>query len=135
MSHSATRLCLSFHMVYARLRLQLDDELGTYHGIDLEDFALLHTLAGAGDDPACLEHIASVLGSTRSDLLRRLRPLEKIGLLAFHGGIRERRIALREPGRSLVESAGATIERVCAGPSLIGHLEQLKETLSGFAAR
>lgn len=129
MSQSHTHLCLSFHRAYARLRIQLDEELGTYHGIDLDDFALLHSLAGREDDTAGLESIAADLGTSCSALLRRLRPLEKTGLLAYSSGIRGRRIALRRPGLSLIKTARDTIERVCARPSLSGGLEKLGPAL------
>ena len=124
MSQSHTHLCLSFHRAYARLRLHLDEELGTYHGIDLDDFALLHSLEGREDDRAGLATIAADLGTSRSALLRRLRPLEKIGLVAYDSGMKGRRIALRGPGLSLIKTARDTIERVCARPSLSGDLEK-----------
>ena len=135
MSQSHTHLCLSFHRAYARLRIQLDEELGTYHGINLDDFALLHSLEGREDDTAGLEIIAADLGTSCSALLRRLRPLEKIGLIAYHNGIRGRRIALRRPGLSLIKTARDTIERVCARPSLSGNLEKLGAALNESGMR
>lgn len=47
MSNPNTDLFLSFHRTYAKLLLQLDEELGIFHGIDFDDFALLHALASA----------------------------------------------------------------------------------------
>lgn len=129
MSQSHTHLCLSFHRAYARLRIQLDEELGTYHGIDLDEFALLHSLEGREDDTAGLETIAADLGTSCSALLRRLRPLEKIGLVAYNSSIKDRRITLRRPGLSLIKTAHDTIERVCARPSLSGDLERLGAAL------
>ena len=56
MSNPNTDLFLSFHRTYAKLRLQLDEELGIFHGIDFDDFALLHALASA-DAPTNLSLI------------------------------------------------------------------------------
>jgi DNA-binding IclR family transcriptional regulator len=107
-------LCLGYYRAYAKLRLQLDDELGTYHGIDVDDFALLHALANAADDPVRLEVLAAELGTSRSVMLRRLRPLHKIGLLAYHGSVTERRIALRPAGLALMKAAYDTVGSVVA---------------------
>jgi DNA-binding MarR family transcriptional regulator len=116
-------LCLTFHRAYAKLRLQLDEELGIHHGMDFDDFALLHLLARAEDDPMRLGILAAALGASRSAMLRRLRPLEKIGLIACHGNVADRRIALRPAGLSLMKAAHDT-----AG-SLIGDVVKLKEAL------
>ena len=129
MSHSHTRLCLAFHLAHARFRLQLDEELGTFHGIDLDDFVLLHTLADTEDDTAGIERVAAAVGASRSALLRRVRPLEKIGLVAYHTDVKDRRIVLRRPGLALVKAARDTVERVCARPSLTGELKKLDEML------
>jgi DNA-binding MarR family transcriptional regulator len=113
MSNPSIDFCLSFHLAYSKLRLALDDELGTYHGINLDDFALLHSLASGGGTPTGLQPLATQLGTSRSALLRRLRPLEKIGLVAYSGGIADRRVTLRSPGHSLIQTAQDTIIRVC----------------------
>lgn len=110
--HPGIDACLSFHRAYTGLRRRLDEELGTYHGIDFDDFALLHALSNKGGR-STLADIAAELGVSRSLLLRRLRPLEKIGLLAFDGGIKERHVALRAPGLSMIPVANDTVVRVC----------------------
>jgi DNA-binding MarR family transcriptional regulator len=124
MSHPNVHLCLSIHHAYARLRFDLDEQLGTYHGIDLDDYALLHMLASDAARTTSLANMAAGLSTSRSALLRRLRPLEKIGLLACHGGIGDRRIALRAPGLSLMKTAHDTIVRVCDKASLATLIEQ-----------
>jgi DNA-binding Lrp family transcriptional regulator len=129
MSNPNISLCLSFHLAYAKLRLQLDEELGTYHGIDFDDFALLHSLASAGDDPTGLEILATELGTSRSALLRRLRPLEKIGLVAYYGGVTDRRIALRPAGLCRIKTAHDTVVGVCAKLSLLEDVKTLNEAL------
>ena len=122
-------LCLTFHQAYAKFRLQLDEELGTYHGIDFDDFALLHLLASAEDDPTSLDILAAELGASRSAMLRRLQPLKKIGLVAYHGGVKGRRIALRPAGLCLIKTAHDTVGGVCAKLSLIKDVERLNEAL------
>lgn len=127
MSHPSTALCLSLRHAYVGLRRQLDEELGTFHGIDFDDFALLHCLANDSDGTTGLETLAADLGTSRADVLRRLRPLEKTGLVACHGDIKQRRVALRAPALSLMNNAHDTITRVCARPSLAGKLKKLDQ--------
>jgi DNA-binding MarR family transcriptional regulator len=106
--------CLRFHFDYSKLRLQLDEELGLYHGIDFDDFALLHWLASADGGPTALEAAAAGLAISRSALLRRLRPLEKIGLIECHGGVADRSITLRPPSLRLITTAHDTVASVWA---------------------
>lgn len=138
--------CLALHRAYTRLRMQLDEELGTHHGIDFDDFALLNALAGAGagagvgaslgDTAAATAHslggVAAELGTSRSALLRRLRPLEKTGLVACHGAVTARRVALRAPGFGVLTIARETVARVCARPALAREAEALAAALHGW---
>ena len=128
MSNATVNRCLTIHRAYAKLRLQLDEELGIFHGIDFDDFALLHALAST-DDPTSLASLAAELGVSRSVMLRRLRPLEKIGLIVFQGGVTDRRIALRTAGLCLMKTAHETVGGVCAQQPLIKDLERLHKTL------
>jgi len=121
-------LYLIIHRAYARLRLQIDEELGIFHGIDFDDFALLHELASA-DGPMSLARLAAELSVSPSVMLRRLRPLEKTGLVVYHGGVTDRRIALRTAGLSLIKTANETVGGVFAKLSLIEDVERLNETL------
>ena len=127
-SNATINRCLTIHRAYAKLRFQLDEELGIFHGIDFDDFALLHALASA-DGPTSLASLAAELGVSRSVMLRRLRPLEKIGLIDYHGGVTDRRIALRSAGLSLIKTAHETVGGVCAKISLFEEVERLNETL------
>lgn len=127
MSNAGINRCLTIHRAYAKLRFQLDEELGIFHGIDFDDFALLHALAGA-DEPRSLASLAAELSVSRSVMLRRLRPLEKIGLIDYHGGVTDRRIALRSAGLSLIKTAQETVGGVCARLSLFEEVERLIET-------
>ena len=128
MSNPNIDLLLTFHRAYSKLRLQLDEELGIHHGIDFDDFALLHALASV-DGPTSLASLAAELGVSRSVMLRRLRPLEKIGLIVFQGGVTDRRIALRTAGLCLMRTAHETVGGVCAQQPLIEDLERLHKTL------
>ena len=105
--------CLALHRAYAKLRSQLDDDLGTYHGIDFDDFALLHALTDAESSQMPLSLLAAELGASRSAMLRQLRPLEKIGLIAFEGSMTDRVIVLRPAGHGVVAIADDTVTRVC----------------------
>ncbi|MEO7255937.1 MAG: helix-turn-helix domain-containing protein [Casimicrobium sp.] len=128
MSNATVNRCLTIHRAYAKLRLQLDEELGIFHGLDFDDFALLHALAST-DDPTSLASLAAELGISRSVLLRRLRPLEKIGLVVYHGDVTVRLIALRTAGLSLIKTAHETVGSVCAKLSLFEDVERLNEAL------
>ncbi|TWI70024.1 DNA-binding MarR family transcriptional regulator [Pseudoduganella lurida] len=110
MSDAALRQCLSFQRAYAAFRARLDDDLGTWHGIDFDDFVMLHALAGAGHEPGDMRSLATQLGTSRSALLRRVRALEKVGLVDYHGGVADRRVTLRPAGRRLVATARETVE-------------------------
>ena len=127
MSTPKIDLLLAFHRAFAKLRLQIDEDLGIYHGIDFDDFALLHALASA-DVPTSLASLAADLGVSRSGMLRRLRPLEKIGLVVFQGAVTNRRIELRTAGLCLIQTAHETVGGVCAQQPLIEDLERLNKT-------
>lgn len=129
MSNPNVSFCLTLHRLYGKLRMQLDEELGTYHGIDFDDFALLQSLAGAVEGPPSLVILATELGMWRSALLRRLRPLEKIGLIACLGNVTERRVVLRPAGLSIMETAQDTVNGTCGKLSSIENVEKLNEAL------
>lgn len=129
MSDPNISFCLTLHRLYGKLRLHLDEELGTYHGIDFDDFALLQSLAGAVEGPPSLVILATALGISRSAMLRRLRPLEKIGLIACLGNVTDRRVVVRPAGLSLMKSAHDTVSGTCARLSSIEDVEKLNEAL------
>jgi MarR family transcriptional regulator, organic hydroperoxide resistance regulator len=104
--------CLEREQRHAQLCFQLDDALGTYHGLSWEDFVLLDCLdsTSAGIAEAKL---AAMLGVPRSRLLLRTRPLEKIGLVtrATEG---TPSIHPTPAGHQLLREARYTAERICA---------------------
>jgi hypothetical protein len=76
-SYPNISLCLTFHRAYAKLRLQLDEELG-------------------------------------------------------HGGVTDRRIALRPAGRSLIKTAHDTVGGACANLSFNEDAKRLNGALLKF---
>lgn len=113
MSHPALDLCLAVHRAYSGLRLKLDDELGTYHGIAFSDLALLHLLAHADAGRMRIAALGARLGLSRSAVLRQLLTLEKIGLVERNGADGDRHAMLRPAGRALANVASETADRVC----------------------
>jgi DNA-binding MarR family transcriptional regulator len=90
----------------------LDEELGTHHGISSSDFVLLQSL----QEKTELSHadLAHQLGLRRSQLLIRLGPLEKIGLVLRRSDPQDRRVALLSAaGRRLLCEARETAAAVC----------------------
>jgi DNA-binding MarR family transcriptional regulator len=114
MSHPTLDLCLEVHRVYSGLRLKLDDELGTYHGIAFSDLALLHLLAHAEAGRMKIAELGRPLGLSRSAVLRQLLVLEKIGLVERNGADGDRHAVLRPAGRALTNVASETADRVCS---------------------
>lgn len=115
--------CLRISAAHARLRLVLDEELGTYHGLSYADFLLLHRLACAQDQRLPLAELAPALGLRPSALLRQILPLEKTGLLGRDAEtiVRGRRdVCLRSAARQIVSNASDTAQAVCErlAPSL-----------------
>jgi len=113
MSQAALRDWLERERVRAAASFRLDDELGTHHGMSWSDFVLLHALddaAGAMSDAG----LAARLGLLRSQLLMRVRPLEKLGVVSRHEDDGGRRVvALTAAGRRLVREARETAAAVC----------------------
>lgn len=105
---------LAFERAHAALAARLDDALGNWHGIAWHDYALLHLLASAPEERLALRELAAPLGLGLSALVRRLGPLEKLGLLERAGGAAARLVALRPGGRRLWAEARATAADICA---------------------
>lgn len=118
MNDTSLQSCLEWqldqHLAQAALCLQLDDRLGTHHGLSWSDFVLLAVVDGAGGvmpSPA----LAGRLGLTRSRLVLQLLPLEKTGLVARDAApAANRGVTLRPSGRRLLQEARDTAAAVCA---------------------
>jgi len=107
-------VCLAIQRAHASLRLKLDEELGTYHGISFGDFVLLDLLAQSANGRVSIVELVRPLGLPQSAVLRQLISLEKIGLVVRDGESNERYAALRTAGRVLVNAASETADSICA---------------------
>ena len=105
--------CLALHRAHASLQLKLDDELGLYHGISFNDFALLNLLALADGGRGSIPELVRPMGQPQSAVLRQLIVLEKIGLVVREGANGDRQAVLRQAGRALVNAARETADSIC----------------------
>jgi DNA-binding MarR family transcriptional regulator len=114
MSASALDLCVALGRAQAALRLKLDDELGTLHGIGWDVFGLLETLETEGGSMP-MRALPRRVGLPASGVVRMLLPLEKVGLLARESGTAgERQVVLRASGRRVLREARETAGAVCS---------------------
>ena len=114
MSEQALQACVDRHLAHAAMVFTLDDELGTHHGLSWADFVLLTVLDAAGG-AAPATALARTLHMPASQLLLRLLPLEKIGLVERAAdGDGKRRVTLRPQGRRRLLEARNTAADACA---------------------
>lgn len=99
MTPSALDIGLALGAAQARLALEVDEALGTLHGIALRDLALLVSLLRAPQGTASRADLAAALGLSPSSVVRLCLPLEKTGLVE------------RKPGRVALRAAGARLTR------------------------
>jgi DNA-binding IclR family transcriptional regulator len=104
---------LALHLAHASLQRKLDDELGLYHGISFNDFALLNLLAQTDGGRVGIAELVRPMGQPQSAVLRQLILLEKIGLVVREGANGLRQAALRPAGRALVNAARETADSIC----------------------
>jgi MarR family transcriptional regulator, organic hydroperoxide resistance regulator len=99
---------------HAAVSFELDEALGTHHGISWADFVLLQSLDDARAAAPYLG-LSKRLGLLRSQLLRRVLPLEKTGLVAHTtSAAGHRAVVLSEAGRRVLREARETAAAVCA---------------------
>jgi DNA-binding MarR family transcriptional regulator len=128
--------CLALHRAHASLQLKLDNELGTYHGISFNDFALLNLLAQADGGRVSIPELVRPLGQPQSAVLRQLILLEKIGLVMREGANGDRQAVLRPAGRALVNTARETADSICTeavasiAPAVVATVSAAMETLA-----
>jgi len=114
MSEQALQACVERHLQHAAVVSLLDDELGTHHGLSWADFVLLTVLDAAGG-AAPATGLAHAVHTPASQLVLRLLPLEKTGLVERAAdGDGKRRVLLRPQGRRLLHEARATAADACA---------------------
>ena len=117
MSADALDWCLTLHRAHASLNLKLDDELGTLHGIGLDEFVLLSLLADAQQQRLQVSELVRPMGASRSCVVRRVIAMEKTGLVERRNDEREpgrRHVVLRPAGQQLWRHARITAQAVCA---------------------
>ncbi|MBJ2154224.1 AsnC family transcriptional regulator [Variovorax sp. IB41] len=120
MSADALDFCLTIGRAHACLNLKLRDNLGAFHGLDYEDFTLLHLLLRAEGGRMPMSQLSRTLGLPMSALLRKMVLLEKTGLAERTAGANEdnhhdhRLAAIRPGGRKLMQAAVTTAEAICA---------------------
>jgi DNA-binding MarR family transcriptional regulator len=121
----ATDFCVRVSHAHASLNLKLDDELGSFHGLSLQDFIVLRLLSRAEGGRMLVADLVRPMGVRQSAVLRQLLELEKTGKVqreAAPGASAGRPwVALRPAGRGLLNDAHATADAVCA--RVVGALE------------
>ncbi len=116
MSIDPLDLCLNIGRAHASLNLKLQEHLGAFHGLDYEDFTLLHRLLGAEGGRMPAAELARSLGLPVSALIRKMVLLEKTGLAERTAGANGsgRHAAIRPGGRKLMQAAVTTADAICA---------------------
>jgi DNA-binding MarR family transcriptional regulator len=108
MSALHLKVFLDLNRVHATASRRFDAELGSVHGIGLNDLQLLYTLEQAPNRRLRRVDLAQQLGVTPSGVTWMLRPLIKRRLVASEANQEDARVAfavLTEGGRRLVAEA------------------------------
>ena len=114
MSADTLQTFVDRHLEHAAMVFLLDDKLGTHHGLSWADFVLLAALDAAGG-AAPATALARTLCTSASQLVLRLLPLEKTGLVErAEDADGKRRVMLRPQGRRRLREARDTAATVCA---------------------
>jgi MarR family transcriptional regulator, organic hydroperoxide resistance regulator len=114
MNPQAIQQHMEQHRQIARLSLALDDALGTHHGIAWCDLLLLDLLHTEGGQMTT-EHAALGQGLTPTQLLLRVLPMEKLGLVQrVKNPQGTRTIVLGASGRRVLKEALYTADAVLA---------------------
>jgi DNA-binding MarR family transcriptional regulator len=95
----------------------IDHALGAYHGIGLNDLALLLEVRSEPGRKLRRSELAARLAVTTSGVARQLGPLERIGLVSRESNPGDARLALvslTEAGERVVEEALASAEELAA---------------------
>ena len=117
MTVDALDFCLTVSRAHASLNLKLREHLGAFHGLDYEDFTLLHLLLRAEGGRMPMADLSRALGLPMSALLRKMVLLEKTGLAERTADANEdnrRHASLRPGGRKLMQAAVTTALAICA---------------------
>lgn len=100
---TAADLPLALYFANARVHRVLDESLSIRLGINFDDYVLLQSLAVSNEMD--LVRLADHLGYSRMELVNKIRPLEKIGLLVSEGNISQRQVNLTSAGQRTLNTA------------------------------
>ena len=132
---TALDFCIALQRVHASLQLTLDDTLGTYYGIDFNDFVLLDLLAQTAEGKVRIDALVRPLGRRLPMVMTQLIALEKIGFVSREGASGARYASLRPPGRTVLNLARETATDVCATTLEASKLATLAATSKALALR
>jgi DNA-binding MarR family transcriptional regulator len=117
MTDSPTLAILRLFRAGSFLESRLAPELGSVHGLGVNDLLLLMQLAQAPLQRLRRVDLAARLNISQSTVTRMAVPLEKIGLVARAADPRDSRVSyvtLTKSGRTLVTHAEKTFRRMAA---------------------
>jgi DNA-binding MarR family transcriptional regulator len=117
MSALHLKLFLDLNRAHAVVSRRFDAELGSVHGIGLNDLSLLNLLAEAPEQRMRRVDLAQALGVTPSGVTWMLRPLAKRRLVASEASASDARVAfavLTDAGRRLVAEALPSARQLAA---------------------
>ena len=100
---------------HARIEESFSGKLGAVHGLSLKETLLLMHLARAERERLARVDLARRLSVSPSTVTRMAAPLEKLGLIGREPDARDARLAyvtLTPAGKTLVENATVTLERL-----------------------
>src|SRR5436190_12299860 len=109
-TNRSLQFCLALARATAALTRRVDGKLGMWHGISLNDLAILIELRDAPDGRLRRVDLAERLGVTASGVTRALIPLEKIGLVTRKHDVSDARVSyasLTAAGRRMADDATA----------------------------
>jgi DNA-binding MarR family transcriptional regulator len=110
----ALETVLGLTRIRSQVVRELDADLGAFHGLGLNDLALLLELRSSPEGRLRRVDLANRLGVTPSGVARQVAPLERIGLVGREPHARDARLALvvlTESGRRTADEAIPTAER------------------------
>ena len=136
----STNLAIALSLARARTLVlrDVDEPLGSHHGLGLNDLAVLLELQAAPGQKLRRVELARRLAVTTSGIARQLGPLERIGLVTRESNPTDARLALvvlTPRGAEVADEAGATAEAAAA--TALGRLwsDDEKEALGALLQR
>ena len=94
---------------------RIERALGSWHGVGFRDLGVLLELRDAPDGVLPVAELATAVGSTAAEIVRRLGPLERIGVVVRTrdpDDARRTTVQLTEAGATLATDAARTADEV-----------------------